>query len=187
MAEPDRGTSAAGPSSSRAAVSKVSAGSEDPAEPAAAYDVSIEQAGPYRGTALARAPSLNSSEDLDLYERPSASLALPPPSIYTLSSGGATSLPSKSGREGGSGEVSASVPAEDADSPKRSSALDLTGAAIIKPAPGEGRNTTAFPGFQLFDAVQSKLHEFCCARHFPVSSQTLEVAVATTSAPHKCR
>lgn len=149
MGEPDRGTSAAGPSSSGAAVSKVSAGSEGPEEPAAAYDVSIEQAGPYRGTALARAPSLNYSEDLDLYERPSASLALPPPSIHTMSSGGATSHASTSGREGGSGEVSASVPAEDEGSPKRSNALDLTGAAIIKPAPGEGINSTVIFSLKL--------------------------------------
>ena len=130
------------------------------AESAAPYDVSVEQAGPYRGNAPATAPPRDSTEDIDLDLRPDDSLALPPPPIRTAAAPGWHSPPppEREGRThtaadtaaasaGGSGAADgesagggrARSPSDDQESPsKRSSALDVTGAAIIKSVPGEG-------------------------------------------------
>ena len=136
----------------------------DDRERVPAYDVSAEQAGPYRGRAPATAPPCTSSEDVDLNARPDDSLGLPPPAIHTVAAapgrrahlpaehearagvGGPAAAESGAEREAEAAAAAAAggarppSPSEEQVSPsKRSSALDVTGAAIIKSAPGEGR------------------------------------------------
>lgn len=129
------------------------------AESATPYDVSVEQAGPYRGNALATAPPRDSTEDIDLDLGPDDSLALPPPPIRTAAAPGWHARPPPEGRAHDSGADTADAAvgesraadgeaagggrarstSDDQESPsKRSSALDVTGAAIIKSVPGEG-------------------------------------------------